>query len=187
MWQIIAPYITLNTDVAFLQIKQDYINNRPWLIAFYIHVFSSIFALAAGCTQFSNTIRQGPLHRWIGRSYVFNILLITGPSSLLMAFYANGGLTSRVAFLILSILWWGYTYLAYRSALNSDFIAHRRWMLRSFALTLSAITLRLWKMALAHYFEWPPMDIYRLVAWLGFVPNLLAIECYLYYRKKKME
>jgi uncharacterized membrane protein len=181
MLQIIARYIPFDTDVAFLQIKQDYIDNLPWLSAFYIHVFSSIFALAAGFTQFSNRIRthRPRLHRAIGRAYVIDILLITGPAGFLMAFYANGGTTSRAAFLILSILWWAFTYLAYRAALHRDFAAHRRWMLRSFALTLSAITLRLWKMLIAHYFELPPMDLYRLVAWLGFVPNLLVIEWFI--------
>mgnify|MGYP003600970154 FL=1 len=181
MLQIIARYIPFDTDVAFLQIKQDYIDNLAWLSAFYIHVFSSIFALAAGFTQFSNRIRthRPRLHRAIGRAYVIDILLITGPAGFLMAFYANGGTTSRAAFLILSILWWAFTYLAYLAALHRDFAAHRRWMLRSFALTLSAITLRLWKMLIAHYFELPPMDLYRLVAWLGFVPNLLVIEWFI--------
>lgn len=38
-------------------------------------------------------------------------------------------------------------------------------------------------MGLAHYFELPPIDIYRIVAWLGFVPNLLAVELYLYLQR----
>ena len=53
-------------------------------------------------------------------------------------------------------------------------------MLRSYALTLSAITLRLWKLGMAHYFGFPPMDIYRAAAWLGFLPNYLLVELYLY-------
>ena len=181
MLQIILRYVTFNTDVAFLQIKQDYINNHFWLSAFYIHVFSSLIALLAGFTQFSHVIRtrHPSIHRFVGRIYVFDILCITGPAGFIMAFYANGGLTSRLAFAVLSILWWCFTFKALQYARAHDFAKHRAFVLRSFALTLSAVTLRLWKMFFAHYFELPPMDIYRFVAWLGFVPNLLLVEYWL--------
>jgi hypothetical protein len=47
-------------------------------------------------------------------------------------------------------------------------------MVLSFALTLSAITLRLWKPFLAINFHIPPRDLYVLVSWLGWVPNLIV-------------
>jgi hypothetical protein len=49
-------------------------------------------------------------------------------------------------------------------------------MIRSYALTLSAITLRSWKVVLAYYLELPPKDLYLIVAWLGFVPNMIVAE-----------
>jgi hypothetical protein len=55
-------------------------------------------------------------------------------------------------------------------------------MLRSFALALSAITLRAWKYALVAIFHPRPMDVYQLVAWLGWVLNLVIIEVYIYKR-----
>lgn len=186
MLGIILQYISFDSKAGFLQIKQDYISNKPWLTAFYIHVFSSLFALLAGFTQFSKLIRQKHtyLHRWFGRIYVFDIVFITGPAGLLMAFYANGGFYSQLAFAILSVLWITFTCVAWRAAVAHNFAKHRAYMLRSFALTLSAITLRLWKLAFAHYFALPPMDIYRMVAWLGFVPNLLIIEFWLFKQRK---
>lgn len=187
MLDIILRYVTFDTNASFLQIKQDFIGNKVWLTAFYVHVFSSLFALLAGFTQFSKRIRQRApqIHRLAGRIYVIDILLITGPAGLLMSFYANGGMGSQLAFFTLSVLWWYFTWQAWRAAVDRDFSRHRAHMLRSFALTLSAITLRVWKLGLAHYFELPPMDIYRLVAWLGFVPNLLLVEFYLYRLRNK--
>lgn len=181
MLQIILRYVTFDTDVAFLQIKQDYIDNHFWLGAFYVHVFSSLIAMLAGFTQFSPSIRtrHPVIHRVMGRIYVFDILCVTGPAGFIMAFYANGGLTSRIAFIVLSLLWWYFTYMALHHARARNFAQHRAFIYRSFALTLSAVTLRLWKMFFAHYFELPPMDIYRIVAWLGFVPNLLLVEYWL--------
>jgi hypothetical protein len=58
-------------------------------------------------------------------------------------------------------------------------------MIRSYALTLSAITLRARKYGSVFAFEPPPMDVYRLVAWLGFVPNLLFAEWWIRRRRQK--
>ncbi|MGH8050319.1 MAG: DUF2306 domain-containing protein [Arenimonas sp.] len=189
MLEIILRYVSFDTNAGFLQIKHDYIENKLWLSAFYLHVFSSLFALLAGFTQFSKSIRRNypQIHRRVGRIYVIDILLITGPAGLLMSFFANGDTGSQLAFFTLSVLWWYFTFQAWRAALARDFSRHRAYMLRSFALTMSAITLRIWKMGLAHYFELPPMDIYRIVAWLGFVPNLLLIEFYLLLEKRNRD
>ena len=178
MLRITRQYIPIDYDVAFLRIKQQYIGVAHWKLAFFIHVFTSMFALLAGFTQFSRNIlrRARSLHRWMGRAYVLNVVLITGPASLVMAFYANGGATSRIAFALLAIAWIGSTYLAYRTVRGGDVARHREWMIRSYALTLSAITLRVWKYFIVVAFAPPPMDVYRIVAWLGWIPNLLIAE-----------
>ena len=178
MLRITLQYIPINLDVAFLRIKQDYINIIPWRIAFFTHVFTSMFALLAGFTQFSKYILKNhkKTHRNIGKLYVFVILFLTGPSGFIMAIYANGGYTSKIGFLFLDILWIYFTAKAFRLALKKDFKNHENYMYRSYALTLSAITLRAWKYILVLLFQPAPMDVYRLVAWLGFIPNLLLIE-----------
>src|SRR6202007_3159636 len=114
MLRIIFIYIPVQTDAGFLQLKQSYINITSWRIAFFVHVFTSMFALIAGFTQFSKKIlRNNPrLHRAFGYCYVIDILMVTGPAGLLMSFYANGGLSSRVAFVILSVLWISTTSIA---------------------------------------------------------------------------
>ena len=38
----------MQDNIGFLQFKQDYIHIMPWKVAFYIHIFSAIFALFAG-------------------------------------------------------------------------------------------------------------------------------------------
>jgi Predicted membrane protein (DUF2306) len=168
----------MHTDTAFLQLKQDYLHITEWRFAFYTHVFSSILVLLAGFTQFSNTIfkKYRRFHKKMGYVYVINILMVTGPASLLMGFYANGGLSSRIAFVLLAALWLGFTAMALYKAIKKDFVAHRNFMIRSFALTLSAITLRIWKVIFAATTDIPPMDRYRIIAWLGWVLNLLVAE-----------
>ncbi len=179
-------YIPYDTDVGFLRIKQQYIGIDSWRTAFFIHVYASMWVLFAGFTQFSKILlkRNPTLHRILGYVYVVDILLITGPAGLLMGFYANGGFTSRLAFVTLAILWMFCTAMALLKARQGNYRAHRAFMIRSYALTLSALTLRAWKYGITNSWELPPMDVYRVVAWLGWVPNLLLAE-YIIARKRK--
>jgi uncharacterized membrane protein len=178
MARITLEYWPMRNDAAFLQIKQQYLGIKHWELAFWVHVFTSMLPLLAGFTQFAPWVlgKYPRLHRSMGRVYVVTVCFITGPASLIMAFYANGGIGSRIAFGILAVLWLATTAAGWRFAMQRNWQRHREWMIRSYALTLSAITLRAWKYAIVFAFEPRPMDVYRIVAWLGFVPNLLLAE-----------
>jgi len=185
MGQITLQYIPVRTDAAFLLTKQEYIHITPWLIAFFVHVFTSLFVLFAGFTQFSRGLlsRYTTLHRVVGKCYIIIILFISGPASFIMALLANGGLSSRIAFTSLSLLWMYTTAMAWKTVRAKQYVLHRHWMYRSYALTLSAITLRGWKWLIIALFHLRPMDAYKIVAWLGFVPNLLIAEWIIRNRK----
>jgi uncharacterized membrane protein len=190
MFQITWQYLPYSTDVGFLQIKQDYIPIQHWRIAFFVHVYTSMLVLLAGFTQFSQYVLKNhkPVHRIMGYFYVVNILCITGPASFLMALYANGGLSSRLAFVILATLWLYTTLRAALSARKGNYQKHQNFMMRSYALTLSAITLRAWKWLIYQADEnVHPMDVYRIVAWLGFVPNALVVEYLIWTKRKKAQ
>jgi hypothetical protein len=182
----ISQYVNFETDVGFLRFKQDYLDIKVWKIAFYIHVFSCVLTLCAGFTQFSNYILKyhKPLHRFFGRLYAYNILLINFPAGMIMAVYANGHLPTKIAFIILDTLWFLFTYKAIVAIKAKDIKKHKRFMIRSYALTCSAITLRLWKIVLTNSFDIDPQIIYMIDAWLGFVPNLLFAEWLI--RKNKL-
>lgn len=187
MVDITLQYIPINLDVAFLSIKQDYIHLPYYKIAFFIHVFSALFVLLAGFTQFSKTIRtrQYWLHKWSGWLYVGVTVLLAAPSGLIIGFYANGGWSSQLAFCLLAILWFVFTISAVFKAIKKDISAHQKWMIRSFALALSALTLRAWKYVIVLAFHPRPMDTYRIVAWLGWVLNLVIAEIIIYKKLRK--
>jgi len=187
MLRIIWAYIPMEPDTAFLQLKQQYLHIKEWRIAFYAHVFSSLLVLLAGFSQFSTRFQKKykRWHRRLGYVYVLDILMVTGPAGLLMSFYANGGISSKIAFVLLSVLWISFTGIALYKAIKKDFIGHRIFMIRSFALTLSAVTLRIWKVVIAYSTDVPPMDRYRIIAWLGWTLNLLVAEYYIYHYIKK--
>lgn len=178
MLKITLQYWPVQTDVAFLYIKQDYIHLVHYRIAFFIHVFSAIFVLLAGYTQFSNSIRiKFPQwHRRLGWLYIAVTLLLAGPSGFIIGIYANGGLSSQIAFCLLAFLWMLFTAIALFKIIKKQVPSHKAWMIRSFALALSAITLRAWKYILVAAFHPKPMDVYQIVAWLGWTLNLVIAE-----------
>jgi uncharacterized membrane protein len=178
MLRIIAEHFKLEPDVGFLKVKQEYINIKIWRTAFYIHVFTAIVTLLAGFTQFSSYIlkEHKTLHRIMGRVYVFNILFINFPAGMIMAFYANGHLSAKIAFIILDSLWFWFTLKALIEIRRGNIKTHKQFMMRSYALTFSAITLRTWKLVLSSAFVLTPLALYQIDAWMGFIPNLLFAE-----------
>ena len=178
MLKIIVQYTAFDDQAGFLAFKQDYLHIAPWKVAFYLHVFSSIFTLVAGFTQFSSEILKNHrgVHRFMGRFYAWNVILINFPSGLIMAVYANGGLPTKFAFVLLDSLWLWFTVRAVLEVRSGNINAHREYMIRSYALTFSAVTLRTWRLVLATSFDLDPTLLYQLDAWLGFVPNLICAE-----------
>lgn len=174
----VLQYTDGNPTTAFLALKQNYISDRIWLLAFYIHISASIFCLAAGFTQFSVGLRnQIPkIHRWVGKIYVFSILFINFPSGFILALNANGGWTGKSAFTLLSILWFWFTLKAWLEIRKGNISSHQKFMIRSYALTLSAISLRLWKLAFLEMTDWDEALIYQIDAWLGFGVNWIIAE-----------
>lgn len=187
MLLITLQYIPVDLQAAFLSIKEDVVGKRYYQIAFFAHVYSSMLVLLTGLIQFPVQIRKKSpaLHRWSGRFYVAAILCIAGPGGLVMSIHANGGLPAQIAFLMLSVLWIVFTYLGFATAKSGDIAAHQRWMYRSYALTLSAISLRFWKWLFVILFEPRPMDVYKVVAWLGWTGNLIIAELLIYYVLRK--
>ena len=193
MIDITLDYLPLSTKSGFLRIKQWMFRKYPgniskfWLTCFYIHVFTSVVVLLAGFTQFSKKLFRNKIHRNFGKLYVLVVVFLSGPTGFLMGIYANGGIWSQIAFILLSVLWITSTFYAFKLAVEKKFDRHQSMMIISYALTLSALTLRGWKYLATAVFDLDirPMDLYRIIAWLGWVPNLLFAFVIINHNKRK--
>jgi hypothetical protein len=141
-----------------------------------LHIVTSAVALAAGALQFSARVRATAIesHRWVGRLYVIGVLL-GGLSGLVLATRAQGGLPARVGFAFLAVLWLGTTTMGFVRIRAGRVADHRPWMIRSYALVLAAVTLRIY-MPLSAIAGLPFESAYPAVAWLCWVPNLIVAE-----------
>jgi uncharacterized membrane protein len=140
------------------------------------HVLGGSVALLLGPWQFLRRLRPRipVLHRSIGRVYLV-ACVIGSTAGGFLARYSMGGLAGHFGFGLLALAWFATTMTAYRAIRAGDRVRHSQWMVRSFALTLAAVTLRLYLPTSAALGI--PFDIaYPGVAWLCWVPNLLLAE-----------
>ncbi len=145
-------------------------------IAISLHIVGSIFAMALGPFQFLSWIRihYVQVHRWLGRIYLLGVL-VGGLGGFYMGYFSYGGIVSHLGFMSMAVVWLGTGLLAYRAIRARRIQVHRQWMIRNFAATLAAVTLRLWlPMLLAMHL--PFNTVYPLVSWLAWVPNLIVAE-----------
>ena len=75
----------------------------------------------------------------------------------------------------MAVLWLASTGLGWVAIRRGERTLHREWMMRSYALTLAAVTLRIY-VPLTQIAGLPFEDAYRAIAWLCWVPNLLLAE-----------
>ncbi|MBG0816105.1 DUF2306 domain-containing protein [Planomonospora sp. ID82291] len=155
--------------------------------AFYVHVVSASVALALGPWQFSRRLRGRfrTAHRVIGRTYL-GAIAVGAASSLVMTPFNSAGLVGLFGFGALALLW-GYTALrGYRAIRRGDLAGHQAWMIRNYALTYAAVTLRTWTGVLITVqtpFAGAAADAdalfanaYHAVPFLCWLPNLVVAE-----------
>jgi uncharacterized membrane protein len=121
--------------------------NRGWpvQVAFYVHIVASGLALILGPWQFSQRLRDrhSRVHRWNGRIYMISLAL-GSVAAFIMSMFNSVGISGFFGFAALAVLW-GWTALrGYKAARARQFREHQAWMIRNFALTYAAVTLRLW-------------------------------------------
>ncbi len=174
-------FIAIGLQPAFPQMSAHIDHAR---LAFLAHVVFAPVALGLGAVQFYPGLRRRrpQMHRWIGRSYGVAIL-IAGLGSLGMTATSNGGIVAQLGFGLLALVWLASTALGVRQAMARRFDAHRRWMIRSFALTFAAVTLRLYMPGLIGS-GMPYEEAIAVLAWACWVPNLAVAELFLRRNEK---
>ena len=145
-------------------------------LAAILHFVRGGIVLLAGASQFHAGLRarHPQWHRGLGRVYVGGVL-IGGVAGLYLASQASGGLAGKFGFGLLAVCWLVSTSLALKYILQRNIQRHQCWMIRSYALTLGAVTLRVY-LPLFLMLGLPFEQAYPAIAWLAWVPNLIIAE-----------
>lgn len=155
---------------------------NPFLL---IHAVAGSVALVVGPLQFVRPLRaRFPLvHRLTGLVYVA-ACAVSVPAAFMLALGSTAGPLAGAGFGVLAMLLTLCTFVGLHKAVRQRFSAHREWMIRSYALTGAAVTLRLMLLAtgLAGLdFE----QSYLAIAWLSWIANLGLAETYIRSRRLK--
>lgn len=170
-------YFVQDMSQGFLSSKSaELLQNLFWNFFFYQHIIFGGLALLIGWTQFSMKFRTKnlTLHRTIGKVYIVSCLL-SGSAGFYIAFFATGGVIASLGFGCLATAWLVTTSSAYLSIRKKQIDAHQAWMIRSYALTFAAVTLRIW-IPLSQIAAFEFVTAYVFISWLCWVPNLLVAE-----------
>ena len=159
---------------------QDVLDNpyaRPFL---YIHIACAATALLLGPLQFIRELRHRylRLHRLTGRVYVL-CCLVGGVTALPIAVRSAGGPVAQSGFFAMAVVWLLCTCNAWRLAVQGRVSEHKRWMVRSFAATFTAVTFRLLLFAVPLVTSLSVHIVYRYGTWASWMLNLLAVELWM--------
>ncbi len=146
----------------------------------YAHTVGGLIATLIGPFQFLGAVRRHypRVHVWLGRAY----LTCVGLSGLAGLYLSPGSYASNtfgIAFIALALAWLYTGARAYLAIRGRDVQAHRRWMVRNYALTYAAVTLRVQMPLLIVLGGLSPILALNIVGWTCWVPNLLIVEMWM--------
>jgi hypothetical protein len=179
------PYLSLDIDNSRLDVRDSL--QYSVLVA---HIFTAAVALVVGPLQFVPKVRaRKRIHRTLGRVYLLAGVLPSAVAAIPVAVW-SGRLLTQVGLTTAAVLWLITGGLAYRAARRRDFMNHRAWMMRNYALTFLAVTSRiLVPMLLLAQIPFGGADAGSIAErapsmipigqTLGWIINLIVVECFI--------
>jgi hypothetical protein len=148
------------------------------LAVLVVHLTTTVPLLLLPPIQFSRRIRaRWPIwHRRAGKLYLGSAIVAAVGAMYLGVTFA--GLGSRVPLFIFSLLWLAFSIAAWRSARRHAFAVHERFVVRSYAIALAFVFVRVLGDSQAFLLGFlPTVDLRDATGeWLSFVVPLLIVE-----------
>jgi len=174
-YSLYALYMGILEILSLLGIAGD-APHRAAPFMFIVHALSGSVALISGPLQFNRRIlnKKRKIHRLTGRIYV-GAIWISSVGGLWSAIFFDVNLAAKIAFGVLSILWFTTTTLAFLRIRNRKVEEHREWMIRSFSLSFFFVTFSFWAPGLTST-NLPETIAYPLAVFLSWSLNLIFAE-----------
>lgn len=185
---IALAYFSFDTDYEFLLLKQDLLHNMTWKVAFYLHLVGGVAAIITGTLAFfTQWIKPSSgTHKILGKIYFIAIMFIGGPTGLYLGFYAEAGYLATIGFIGMSVAWMLPTFISVQRITKGDIVGHHKWMIRSYALTLSGVTLRIMTPLGIHFLGWGYDTTFIITAYIPWMFNWGLAEAVIYLKRNKI-
>ena len=162
---------------------------HPWLA--YLHIAPGVLYLLGAPLQLSRRFRvkHYDAHRRLGRVLLL-CALVGGLLALIFGLlHSWGGALEAIASLVFGVWFVVSLVLAFRAIRNDDVAAHRRWMIRAFAVGIGVGTIRIWvglftaltiaRNGGAEDLTLPGQTSFGVAFWLGFTMHVCVGELWL--------
>jgi len=179
------PYFSFSKEFSFIEERTVLFQNSFYKSCFYIHIFAGMFCISTALIQFSRAIlkKAKAIHRWSGKVYVFVVLFLGAPTGLYMSFFAKGSYWERALFMFMALFWFFTTMKGLQNILKKNVLAHKVWMIRSYAMAMTAVTFRVYHL-IFYLMDWNHLKNYEISLWISVIGNMLIAE-WIIYRKSR--
>ena len=136
---LLYPYLSLDPDRSRIPVGDGL---HYW--ALVLHVVTASTALVLGVLQLVPRIRaRRVLHRRLGRAFLLVGLVAFGLTGIPLALTTPNGDVTRFGILVPAVGWLVCAALGWSAIRRGRLVAHRAWMIRTYALTFFALTTRM--------------------------------------------
>ncbi|MGE3166873.1 MAG: DUF2306 domain-containing protein [Planctomycetota bacterium] len=162
-------YLLPGGSSLFLQERPNLFADPVWRAALSFHVGGALVCLFTGMPlMLASFLRWSPrAHRTLGRVYVIAVCAVAGPAGLYLSLFSKGGVAGAAGFIAIGSSWIVTTWVGWSRVRAGALASHIRWMGRSYALALSAITFR-WLQVGLYFIGVPDDRSYVASLWLSF-------------------
>jgi hypothetical protein len=179
------PYFSFSKEFSFIEERSFLFQNSLYNTSFYIHIAAGALCIGTALIQFSRYLlkKSKAIHRWSGKVYVFVVLFPGAPTGLYLSFFAKGSFWERALFMFMAG-WWFVTTLNGLSTIHKkNVVAHKIWMIRSYAMAMTAVTFRIYHI-IFYLLDWDHLENYELSLWISVIGNMLFAEWIIYRQSR---
>jgi len=156
------------------------------------HILPAMLFMLLGPLQFVRGLRSRypQIHRWSGRIFL-TASAIVGITGLRLAFGKTvGGIDEKAAIALFGTFFLISLAKALWHALHREFLQHREWMIRGYAIGLAVATIRpimgmFFAAAMMRGHSPEPKEFFGTAFWIGFTLQTIAAEIWINYTRPR--
>lgn len=179
------PYFSFSKEFDFIIERSFLFQSNFYNACFYIHIAAGALCIGAALIQFSRYIlkKSKAIHRISGKIYVAVVLFLGAPTGLYMSFFAKGSFWERSLFMFMAGWWFVTTLYGLTTIQKRNIVAHKVWMIRSYAMAMTAVTFRFYHI-IFYLLDWGHLENYELSLWISVIGNMLFAEWVIYRQSR---
>ena len=179
------PYFSFSREFIFIEERLLLFQSQMYTACFYVHIAAGALCIGTALIQFSRYIlkKSKAIHRISGKIYVLVVLVLGAPTGLYMSFFAKGSFWERSLFLFMAAWWFITTLYGLTTIQKKNIVAHKIWMIRSYAMAMTAVTFRVYHIAF-YLLGWGHLENYEISLWISVIGNMLLAELIIYRQSR---